>query len=89
MQYVLDVLNRVALNENNLLLLPLDIADDKESGMPSVICRKCCTVVITFDQFKRSVEEGQRKLETIMEKRRIRKEKLRELQEQVSPLNLP
>lgn len=62
--------------------LKIDIADDKESGMPSVICRKCCTVVITFDQFKRSVEEGQRKLETIMEKRRIRKEKLRELQEQ-------
>ena len=58
-----------------------DIAKDKELGKPSVICRKCCTVIITFDQFKRSVQEGQRKLEDIVERRRIRDEKRREEEE--------
>ena len=59
----------------------LDISEDKKLGMPSVICRKCCTVVITFDQFKRSVQEGQKKLKDIMERRRIREAKRLEQQQ--------
>ena len=57
--------------------------------MPSVICRKCCTVVITFDQFKKSVQEGQRKLEEIMERRRLRGvQRQQQQQEQVSTLTI-
>ena len=63
-------------------IIILDIVEDKKLGKPSVICRKCCTVIITFDQFKRSVQEGQRKLEDIVERRRIRDEKRREEEEQ-------
>ena len=59
----------------------IDISEDKKLGMPSVICRKCCTVVITFDQFKRSVQEGQKKLKDIMERRRIREAKRLEQQQ--------
>ena len=55
------------------LIIFSDVANDKKLGLPSVICRKCCTVVITFDQFKRSVQEGQRKLEEILERRKLRK----------------
>ena len=50
--------------------------------MPSVICRKCCTVVITFDQFKRSVQEGQKKLKDIMERRKMREAKRLEQQQE-------
>ena len=60
-----------------------DVTKDKEEGMPSVICRNCCTVVITFDQFKRRVEDGQKKLNLIMQRRRLREEEeqKRKLQE--------
>ena len=57
------------------------MSKDKELGMPSVICRKCCTVVITFDQFKRSVQAGQRKLEEIMERRKLREEQRQQQQQ--------
>ena len=39
-------------------------------------------MVITFDQFKRSVQEGQRKLEDIVERKRIRDAKRREEEQQ-------
>lgn len=76
----------IVSNITNELQFFIDIAEDKKLGMPSVICRKCCTVVITFDQFKRSVEEGQKKLIDIMERRKIREAKrLEQQQEQQVP----
>ena len=66
----------------NLCNKILDLEEDKRLGRPSVICRKCCTVAITFDQFKRSVLQGQRKLEDIVERRRIRDAKRREEEQQ-------
>ena len=76
----------IVSNITNEFQFFIDIAEDKKLGMPSVICRKCCTVVITFDQFKRSVEEGQKKLIDIMERRKIREAKrLEQQQEQQVP----
>ena len=68
-------------NKTNEFIVFIDIAEDKKLGMPSVICRKCCTVVITFDQFKRSVQEGQKKLKDIMERRKMREAKRLEQQQ--------
>ena len=35
-----------------VLALKIDPAEDKESGFPSVVCRKCCNLVETFFHFQ-------------------------------------
>ena len=57
-----------------LLNLVLDLEADKEAGYPAVICRKCCNLLETFANFRKSVNLGQEALTTRVEAARQRKQ---------------
>ena len=42
-----------------ILNISLDLEADREAGYPAVICRKCCNLLETFTNFRRSVSLGQ------------------------------
>ena len=57
-----------------VLNLVLDLQADKEAGYPAVICRKCCNLLETFANFRKSVNLGQEALTTRVEAVRQRKQ---------------
>jgi hypothetical protein len=40
---------------------------DEDPAYPDTVCRRCCTVLATFSQFKKTFEEGQVKLKEMIE----------------------
>ena len=57
-----------------ILNLVLDLEADKEAGYPAVICRKCCNLLETFANFRKSVNQGQEALTARVEAARQRKQ---------------
>ena len=57
-----------------ILNLVLDLEADKEAGSPAVICRKCCNLLETFANFRKSVNQGQEALTARVEAARQRKQ---------------
>ena len=48
----------------------LNLQLDDDPAYPDTVCRRCCTVLATFSQFKKTFEEGQVKLKEMIESKK-------------------